>query len=105
VKKAAQANTKLFTMTKLIYMPLIRDLVAKQYPARPDILTALANCRDGEWTSEGYYEFRDTATADNEESKRGLAETVILVQEKKQEIILDLFKGGGIAGIEFLDLL
>ena len=84
----------------------IIKLVKEQEPDRQDIVLALLNCKDGHWSSNGYYCF---VVSDNKPNQPGSNwqhdECVVIEQKEKGEIVIDLLKDGRIGGIEFIDLI
>ncbi|MGZ3912042.1 MAG: hypothetical protein ACXVBR_18290 [Flavisolibacter sp.] len=83
----------------------IIELVKKQESGRQDIIDALQNTPSGRWTSNGYYCFVDSRNANEPGAQWQFDESMVLEQENKGEIVLDILKDGRIGGIEFIDLI
>lgn len=92
-------------MNNLINIELIIELTRHQEPNRPELVTALQNCKDGQWTSNGYYRFVDSKNANEIGAEWQIDESIVLEQEVNGDIVLDLLKDGRIGGIEFIDLI
>ena len=92
-------------MNNLINIEQIIELVRHQEPDRPELITALQNCKGGQWTSNGYYQFVDSKNANEIGSVWQIDESIVLEQEVNGDIVLDLLKDGCIGGIEFIDLI
>ena len=93
------------TMSDFINIGEIIELVRQQEPDRQDVIIALQNCKGGHWTSNGYYQFIESKNANQIDSKWQLDESIVLEQDDKGDIVLDLLKDGQIGGIEFIDLI
>lgn len=93
------------SMSDIINIQEIIELVRQQEPDRQDIIIALQNCKDGRWTSNGYYQFVDSKNANQIGSEWQFDENIVLEPEYKGDIVLDLLKDGRIGGIEFMDLI
>ncbi len=93
------------TMSDQINIGEIIELVRQQEPDRQDVIIALQNCKGGHWTSNGYYQFIESKNANQIDSKWQLDESIVLEQDDKGDIVLDLLKDGQIGGIEFIDLI
>ena len=93
------------TMSDLLNIEKIIKYVEQQAPDRKDLVTALRNCKNGKWTSNGYYQFVDSKNANQIGSKWQFDENIVLEQENKGDIVLDVLKDGSIGGIEFIDLI
>ncbi len=76
-----------------------------QEPDRHDIVSALQNCKGGNWTSNGYYHFVDSRNPNQPGSEWQHDESIVIEQQNKGDIIIDLLKDGRIGGIEFIDLI
>ena len=92
-------------MSDLLNIEGIIKLVEQQEPDRGDLVIALQNCKNGQWTSNGYYQFVDSKNANQIGSKWQFDENIVLEQENKGDIVLDILKDGSIGGIEFIDLI
>jgi uncharacterized protein YuzE len=90
-------------MNNLLNIEMIIKLVEQQEPDRQDLIIALRNCKNGKWTSNGYYQFVDSNNANQIGYKWQFDENVVLEQENKGDIVLDILKDGSIGGIEFID--
>jgi hypothetical protein len=80
-------------------------LAEEQHPDRHDVINALKGCKNGHWTSNGYYRFIDSTNANQPNSEWQYEESIVLEQEGKKDIIIDLLKDGRIGGLEFLDFI
>ncbi|MCU7552848.1 hypothetical protein OCK74_27260 [Chitinophagaceae bacterium LB-8] len=83
----------------------IITLVKKQEPERADVIEALQKCSGGKWTSKGYYQFINSKNANEPGAAWQIDESIVLEQENKGDIVLDILKDGRIGGIEFIDLI
>ena len=90
-------------MSELINIEEIINLVRQQEPDRQDIIEALQKCSVGQWTSNGYYRFVDSKNANEPNAEWQHDECIVLEQEDKGDIVLDLLKDGRIGGIEFIN--
>lgn len=91
--------------SNLINIEEIIELVKQQEPDRQDVVQALQNCSGGQWTSNGYYRFVDSKNANEPNAEWQHDECIVLEQETKGDIVIDLLKSGRIGGIEFIDLI
>ncbi len=97
-KSASSVSPHLgYAMTDKIDIEKIIRLVREQEPDRDDIVTALQNCKSGDWLSKGYYQFVDSRNPNHPGSEWQL--------ENEGDIVIDLLKDGRIGGIEFIDLI
>jgi len=92
-------------MTDKIDIEKIIKLVQEQQPDRHDLVSALRNCKGGQWTSKGYYLFVDSKNANEPGAQWQFDENIVLEQENNGDIVLDILKDGRIGGIEFIDLI
>lgn len=92
-------------MNDSINIEAIIKLVREQVPEQPEIIAALKRCSGGKWTSSGYYQFIDSKNANQPGAAWQIAESIVLEQENKGDIVLDVLKDGQIGGIEFIDLI
>ncbi|MBK8089626.1 MAG: hypothetical protein IPK31_17805 [Chitinophagaceae bacterium] len=97
----------LYTMlkTNLLNIEEIIELVKQQEPDRKDVIEGLQKCSGGLWTSNGYFSFIDSTTANQIGAEWQFEESIVLEQENKGDIVLDLLKDGRIGGIEFIGLI
>ncbi len=99
-------NVSGHVMTDKIDIEQIIKLVQEQEPDRTDLISALRNCKGGQWTSNGYYSF---IVSDNKPNQPGSNwqhdESIVIEQEEKGDIVIDVLKDGRIGGIEFIDLI
>lgn len=90
----------------LINIENIIKLVKEQEPDRQDIVSALINCKSGQWTSNGYYSFVIPDNKPNQPvSNWQHQESIVIEQPEKGDIVIDLLKDGRVGGIEFIDLI
>lgn len=92
-------------MKDTINIDEIIKLVREQEPNRQDLIQALQKCKGGYWSSNGYYSFVDSKNANQTDADWQHDECIVLEQENKGDIVIDLLKGGRIGGIEFIDLI
>ena len=92
-------------MADSIDIEYIIKLVEEQEPDRPDLVTALWNCKGGFWTSNGYYQFVDSRNPNQPGSAWQHEDCIVIEQNDKGDIVIDLLKDGRIGGIEFIDLI
>jgi hypothetical protein len=92
-------------MTNTIDIENIIKLVQDQQPERVDIISALKNCKGGHWSSNGYYQFVDSSNANQSGSTWQHNDCIVLEQQDKGDIVIDLLMDGRIGGIEFIDLI
>jgi hypothetical protein len=83
----------------------IIKLVKEQEPDRQELIHALQKCKSGYWSSNGYYQFIDSRNANQAGADWQHDESIVLEQENKGDIVIDLLKDGRIGGIEFFDLI
>lgn len=83
----------------------IIELVRKHDPDRQDIVYALQNVSGGQWTSNGYYGFVDNRNSNQPGAVWQFDKNIVLQQENKLDIVLDILKDGQIGGLEFIDLI
>jgi len=92
-------------MRDTIDIEKIIELVKEQEPERPDLISALQNCKSGHWTRQGYYQYVNSRNANQPNSDWQHAESIVIEQKSKGDIIIDILKDGRIGGIEFIDLI
>lgn len=91
--------------SKLINIKEIIELLKQQEPDRHDVIEALQKCSAGQWESNSYYRFVDSKNANEPNAEWQHDECIVLEQENKGDIVLDLLKDGRIGGIEFINLI
>jgi hypothetical protein len=87
------------TESNTVNIQAIIELVREQHPERQDVIVGLQNTVRGKWTSKGYYQFVHSSNANDYD------EAIVIEQDSKGDIIIDLLKAGRIGGIEFMDLI
>jgi len=92
-------------MTNTIDIKAIIKLVEEQEPDRQDVINALQNCTDGQWTSNGYFQFVSSKNANQTNAEWQHDECLVIEQKEKGDIVIDLLKDGRIGGNEFIDLI
>ena len=90
-------------MKKDIDIPGIVNVVNQCLPHRGDVITALQNCRGGQWEGGGYYRFISGRNANRPGAAWQFKENILLTQKEVDLIILDVLQNGSIGGIEFVD--
>jgi hypothetical protein len=90
-------------MNDRVNIKTIIALVIQQKPERQDIVEALQNVPRGHWVSSGYYRFVDSKDAKQPGGEWQFDENIVLEQENRGDIVLDILKDGRIRGIEFID--
>lgn len=92
-------------MNEHIDIEYLIKLVKEQEPERQDLVSALLNCNGGHWSENGYYRFVDSKNPNQPNSDWQHEECIVLEQNEKGNIVIDLLKNGRIGGIEFIDLI
>ena len=83
----------------------IIKLVEQQQPLRQDVVSALRNCKGGSWDGSGYFRFGNDRNANQPGATWQHQESLVIEQESKGEIVIDLLSDGRIGGIEFIDFI
>ena len=96
---------KTTAMENIINIAAITALVAQQMPGRHDVITALQNCSGGQWDGSGYYRFVSGRNANRPGADWQFKENILLIQNGKELIMLDVLQDGRIGGIEVVDLI
>ena len=94
----------LHTKNKFSRINEIIQLVTEQEPERSDIIKALKKCSYGRWAGSDYYKFYLPANS-NKRAGSQVKETLTLEHERLGFILLDVYRNGSIAGIEFMNLI
>lgn len=92
-------------MKDTINIEEIIKLVEEQEPDRQDVIRALQNCKNGFWSSNGYYQFVDSRNSNQTGSDWQHDESIVIEQKDRGDIVIDFLKNGKIGGIEFIDLI
>jgi hypothetical protein len=79
---------------------LIR-LVYAQYPHRTDVLRALQLCSSGYWENEKYIYFIQARQLSSTQTKINIVESLIVDDQNKGQIVVDVVDDGRIAGINY----
>ena len=90
------------TMTDLINIKEIIELVRHQEPNRQDIIIGLTNSFGGHWESKAYYKFINSKNANEKGAEWQFDENIVLESETLGTIVIDFLKDKRIGGIEFL---
>ena len=101
----APRNSKARIVERSIDIEQIIFLLKRQEPDRDDIVESLRKAKNGQWTSNGYYSFVNSKDANETDAEWQFCENVVLEQENKGDIVLDILKDGQVGGIEFMDLI
>ena len=83
----------------------IIELTKVQEPGRLDLINAIYKCKNGYWSSTGYYRFVDSTNANKPGAEWQHSECIIIEDTSNGNIVIDLLKDGRIGGFEFLKLL
>ena len=78
------------------------ELAKRQIPDKPEIITALKDCKKGFRESRAYIYFVNADNAGQPNSEWQFEENIILEDRKEGTIILDVLTDNRIGGIEFL---
>ena len=92
-------------MSDPINLEEIIELVRQQEPDPHDLINASQNCTGGHWSRNGYYSIVDSKNANEPNAEWQHDECIVLEQENKRDIVIDLLKSGRIGGIEFINLI
>jgi hypothetical protein len=80
----------------------IIELVKAQYPEKLEIIERLKTCKAGYWKSKAYIYFVSATNPNQLKSNWQHKESLILEDEKKGTIVIDILTENKIGGIEFL---
>ena len=80
----------------------IIELVKTQHPEKSEIIENLETCKAGYWKSKAYIYFISTTNPNQPNSNWQHKESIVLEDEKKGTIVIDVLKENKIGGIEFL---
>jgi hypothetical protein len=90
------------TITDLINIKEIIELVRQQEPNRQDIIIALTNSFSGHWESKAYYKFVVSKNANEKGAEWQFEENIVIESETLGTLVIDYLKDKRIGGIEFL---
>ncbi|MFM2388304.1 MAG: hypothetical protein RL660_3061 [Bacteroidota bacterium] len=92
-------------MNEHININEIIELVRQQEPLRKDVLKALTECRGGQWRGNAYFQFVDSANANQVGAEWQFEENIVVEHPEKGTIIIDVLKNNKIGGLEFYELI
>lgn len=79
-------------------------LLQEQLPDKIEIIDALQNCTRGVWQQKNYIYFVSPKNADLPGSEWQFKENLIVEDETRGMVVIDLLKDGRIGGIHFVNL-
>ena len=83
---------------------LLVTLMQEQLPDKTEIIEALKSCTRGVWQKKNYIYFVNPKNPDLLGSEWQFKENIIVEDEARGMILLDILKDGRVGGIQFVNL-
>jgi hypothetical protein len=80
------------------------NLLQQQLPDKTELADAVKNCRRGVWQNKGYIYFVSPKNPDLPGSEWQFKENVIVEDEARGAVVIDILQDGRVGGLQFLDL-